>query len=243
MKNVLILGGCSDIAVALARIYAVKGCAITMAARALQKLDPILSDLKVRSKVNHKGVQFDALDFDSHQTFYDDLEDKPDIVICAFGYLGDHEKATTDFKEARQIIDANYTGAVSILNIVAQDFKERVTGTIIGISSVAGDRGRRQNYFYASAKAGFTAYLSSLRNNMVEAGVHVMTVKPGFVDTAMTQGLKLPPIITGKPATVAKDIYSAAKKKRNVIYTKWIWRWIMFIIIHIPEAVFKKLGI
>ena len=138
-------------------------------------------------------------------------------------------------------MDANFTGAVSILNIAANDMVEKKSGTIVGISSVAGERGRMSNYIYGSAKAGFTAYLSGLRNRLQKVGVHVLTVKPGFVQTKMTEGLPLPKPLTALPEQVAKGIIKAVKKGTNEVYILGIWRLIMLIIRTIPEFVFKKL--
>jgi decaprenylphospho-beta-D-erythro-pentofuranosid-2-ulose 2-reductase len=149
--------------------------------------------------------------------------------------------AQTNWTETSKIIHSNYTGAVSILNIVAEDYAKKRQGTIVGISSVAGERGRQSNYLYGSAKAGFTAYLSGLRNYLFQYGVHVMSVQPGFVYTKMTEDLKLPPLLTATPAQVASAIAKAIQKKKNVLYVKWMWRYIMFIIKSIPEPIFKKL--
>jgi short-subunit dehydrogenase len=136
----------------------------------------------------------------------------------------------------------NYTGAVSILNVVAEDFEKRGQGAIVGMSSVAGDRGRQSNYIYGSAKAGFTAYLSGLRNRLAKTGVHVMTVKPGFCRTKMTEHLELPAALTAEPAQVATAVFQGMEKKQNVVYTLWMWRWVMLVIRCIPECVFKRLG-
>ena len=171
------------------------------------------------------------------------LEEKPLGVISAVGYLGDQEKAQTNFEEAKKIIDTNYTGIVSLFNIIANDFEQRRSGFIVGISSVAGDRGRKSNYIYGSAKAALTAYLSGLRNRLYDAQVNVLTVKPGFVATSMTAGMDLPEKLTAQPEEVAKDIYEAQQKGKNVLYTKWIWRWVMLIICNIPEFQFKKMSI
>ena len=114
-------------------------------------------------------------------------------------------------------------------------------GTIVGISSVAGDRGRQSNYIYGSAKAAFTAYLSGLRNDMYHKGVHVLTVKPGFVATRMTEHLDLPGPITAQPDEVADKIIKGIEKKKNIIYVRWMWRYIMLIITLIPEFIFKRL--
>jgi short-subunit dehydrogenase len=139
------------------------------------------------------------------------------------------------------MIHTNYTGAVSILNVVSRYYEQQKEGVIVGISSVAGERGRQSNYIYGSAKAGFTAYLSGLRNRMFREGVHVLSVQPGFVYTRMTENLKLPALLTAKPEDVGAAVYSAVEKKKNIIYVKWFWRWIMLIITSIPEFIFKKL--
>ena len=107
---------------------------------------------------------------------------------------------------------------------------------------MAGDRGRQSNYIYGSAKAGLTVFLSGLRNRLARKGVHVMTVKPGFVRTKMTEGLELPGILTAEPEQVAKAVYKGLEKKRNMVYVLWMWRCIMLMIRHIPEFIFKKMG-
>ncbi|MEN8253956.1 MAG: SDR family oxidoreductase [Verrucomicrobiota bacterium] len=242
MKNALILGATSDMAQAIAKKFAAEGWSLTLAALEPDLLEPIASDLRLRSKMDIQALEFDALAFPSHQAFYDSLETKPDAVICVFGYMGDQQLAHTDFAEVRKTIDVNYAGAVSILNVVAEDFADRGHGSIVGISSVAGDRGRQSNYIYGSAKAGFTAYLSGLRNRLAKYGVQVMTVKPGFCRTKMTENLELPAALTAEPEQVANAVYRGLKRKRNVIYVIWKWRWIMLVIRHIPEVVFKRMG-
>jgi short-subunit dehydrogenase len=148
----------------------------------------------------------------------------------------------TDFSEAQKTIDVNFTGMVSILNIVASDFEARGEGAIAAVSSVAGDRGRQSNYIYGSAKAGLTTYLAGLRNRLAKKGVHVMTVKPGFCRTKMTENLELPGALTAEPEQVADAVFRGMNNKSNVIYTLWMWRWVMLIIKHIPEFMFKKMG-
>lgn len=241
MKNILILGAKSDMAQAIARQYAAQSCNLMLAGRDPACMKDLAADLRIRSGAEVSALEFNARDYESHAAFYASLPSAPDAVICVFGYLGDAEKAATDSAEARRIMETNYNGAVSILDIAAADFETRGAGLIIGISSVAGDRGRGSNYHYGSAKAGFTAYLSGLRNRLAEKGVHVMTVKPGFVRTRMTEDLDLPGAVTATPDQVASAIVGAADKKRNVVYTLWMWRFIMLIICHIPECVFKKL--
>ncbi len=242
MKNVLILGATSDMAQAIAKKYAAEGWGLLLAARNMERLEPVAGDLRVRSNTEILALEFDASDFSNHPTFYASLKTKPDVVICVFGYMGDQTLARTDFDEVRRTIDVNYTGAVSILNVVAEDFEKRGSGSIVGVSSVAGDRGRQSNYIYGSAKAGFTAYLAGLRNRLAKSGVHVMTVKPGFCRTKMTESLELPAALTAEPEQVANAVFHGVEKKRNTIYILWMWRWIMLIIRHIPEVIFKKMG-
>lgn len=243
MHSVLILGATSDIASALAYEFAQRGFDLVLAARNMERIKPIGSDIEIKYQVSVDIKLFNALDFDSHTLFFESLEKKPDITICVFGYLGDQKDAQQNWAETQKIISTNYTGAVSILNIVANHYQLQNNGAIIGISSVAGERGRQSNYIYGSAKAGFTTYLSGLRNRLHSSGVSVMTVKPGFVETQMTAGMKLPPLLTANPVQVARAIYKAYKNELNVIYVLSIWKWIMKIIIIIPEAIFKKLNL
>jgi len=243
MKNVLILGAASDISIALAHEFGRRNYSLTLASRRPDELKECVADFAIRYDQTPRNVEFDARKMDGHRLFYDTLEPKPDIVISVFGYLGDQIKAEKDWNEARQIIETNYTGAVSILDIVAGDFEQKRRGAIIGVSSVAGERGRQSNYLYGSAKAGFTAYLSGLRNRLFKAGVHVITVKPGFVRTKMTAGMDLPARVAAEPEQVAQSIYRAYIKGKNVVYTRWMWRYIMWVIRGIPEGVFKRLSL
>jgi short-subunit dehydrogenase len=243
MSTILIIGAKSDIAKAVAREYAKHGYDLYMAARNANELEAFANDITVRTQRAVKLVELDILDYKSHQAFYDNLEEKPLGVISAIGYLGEQEKAQSNFDEAQRIMDTNYTGVASLFNTIANDFEKRRSGFIVGISSVAGDRGRKSNYIYGSAKAALTTYLSGLRNRLYDAQVHVMTVKPGFVATKMTEGMDLPEKLTAQPQQVAEDIFRAQQKGENVLYTKWVWRYIMMIIKMIPEWKFKGMSI
>jgi decaprenylphospho-beta-D-erythro-pentofuranosid-2-ulose 2-reductase len=243
MSYILIIGAKSDIAKATAREYAKHGYDLYLAARNVDQLSEFANDVTVRTQQTVKTVELDILDYQSHQAFYEQLEEKPLGVIAAVGYLGKQKEAQLEFQEAQLIIDTNYTGLVSLFNIIANDFERRRNGFIVGISSVAGDRGRKSNYVYGSAKSALSTYLSGLRNRLYDAQVHVMTVKPGFVATQMTEGMDLPEKLTGQPEEVASDIYKAQQKNKNVLYTKWMWRWIMLIIKAVPEWKFKRMSI
>jgi short-subunit dehydrogenase len=241
MARVLILGAKSDIANAVAKRFAREGFDLYLAARDSGELEPVCKDLDVRYGIRAEALEFDVLDYEGHEAFYEDISEAPIGAICVVGYLGDQEVAQRDFKEAEMILDTNYKGCVSILNVIASYLEARREGFIIAVSSVAGDRGRQSNYLYGSAKSGLSTYLSGLRNRLQKSGVHVMTVKPGFVNTTMTEGMGLPPLLTAEPAEVAEDIYKAFQKKRDVLYTKWFWRYIMLIIRNIPERIFKRM--
>jgi decaprenylphospho-beta-D-erythro-pentofuranosid-2-ulose 2-reductase len=240
MATVLILGATSDIGSAIARKFAAEKYNVQLAGRNIAQLQPFKSDIEIRYNVQCSLHAFDALDISSHQSFYSGLSPKPDVSVYVVGYMNDNEKVLADWNETLKTINTNYTGAVSILNIIADDYADKRAGTIVGISSVAGNRGRQSNYIYGSAKAGFTAYLSGLRNRMFHYGVHVLTVLPGFVYTRMTEHLKLPAPLTARPEEVGDAVYHAVRNKKDILYVKWFWRWIMKVITNIPEGMFKK---
>jgi len=242
--SLLVLGANSLIAQAAAANFAEAGHEIIFAGRNKEELAKLESDFKIRYKVSCYSEYFDALDYGSHKKFAETIFTKmPDLnfVLVVFGYLGTQEKAQSDFSEAHKIIDTNYTGVVSICELIAAEFESRKKGNIAIISSVAGDRGRQSNYMYGSAKAGLTAYSQGLRNRLFKSGVNVLTIKPGFVDTPMTYGMPLPKPLVASPKKVGKDIYKAMVKGKSIIYSPFYWRWIMRIVKSMPEFIFKKL--
>ncbi len=162
-------------------------------------------------------------------------------VICVVGDMGDQAVSERDPEAATKVMMTNYVGPARVMGALVEHMDP--SGTLIGISSVAGDRGRAKNYVYGSAKAGFTAFLSGLRNRLAKTGIHVMTVKPGFVATRMTAGMDLPKRLTASPEEVAEAIFEGHAKRRDVIYTRPIWSMIMTIICLIPEFSFKHKNI
>ncbi|WP_312322541.1 SDR family NAD(P)-dependent oxidoreductase [Soonwooa sp.] len=165
-----------------------------------------------------------------------------DLLFCASGYLGlGTEEGLYDNKNTERILDINFSKLVPVLNYFAKKMESKRQGNMIVLSSVAGDRGRQRNFIYGSAKAGLTAYLSGLRNYLFDKKVHVMTVKPGFMATKMTEGLPLNPALTATPDQAALAIFKAYKSKKNTAYVLPIWSLIMMIIRNIPEFIFKKL--
>ena len=165
------------------------------------------------------------------------------MVVSAIGLLGDQARAEADPDHAAMIMRSNFEGPALILGLFAERFLSRGSGTIVGISSVAGDRGRASNYVYGSAKAGFSVFLSGLRNRTAKRGVHVLTVKPGFVRTRMTEGKNLPRPVTAQPDEVAQAIWRGVSEQKDQIYVRPIWAVIMFLIRSLPESLFKKTSI
>ena len=239
---VLILGARSDIGKAVAHAFAALGHPIQLAARNADTLAADKADLTVRYGVSVTCHEFDALATATHDRFVAELPALPEIAVCAVGLMGHQQAHERDVIAAGRIMRSNYEGPASILALLANRFEARGAGTLIGISSVAGERGRAANYVYGSAKAGFTAFLSGLRNRLAKRGVHVVTVLPGFVATRMTADMALPARLTAQPQAVAQVIVRAVKHRRDIVYVRPIWR-LMAIIRAIPERVFKKLKI
>ncbi len=240
---VLILGARSDIAMAVAHRFGKAGYDIQLAARNSESLGADKSDIELRYQVAVTLHEFDALDIVSHDSFVDALPQMPAVAVCAVGYMGEQAENERDVQAAAQVMRSNFEGPSSILAVLANRFEQRGSGTLVGISSVAGERGRATNYVYGSAKAGFTAFLSGLRNRLAKNGVHVVTVLPGFVATKMTEGMDLPTRLTAQPEEVAKAVFKAVKRTKNTIYIKPMWWIIMVIIRLIPERLFKGLNI
>lgn len=240
-KSAMVLGGSSDIGRAAARAFAKAGYDVALAGRDVAALEPDAADLRARYSAEVGLYKFDVLDTASFEGFVSGLPALPDVVISIVGLLGVQENAESDLAHATAIMRSNYEGPALILGLFAEKFLGRGTGTIVGVSSVAGDRGRASNYVYGSAKAGFSAFLSGLRARASRGGVHVVTVKPGFVRTKMTEGMKLIGPLTVEAPVVGDAILAAVEKKTDVIYVSGKWRLVMLIIKTLPEAVFKKL--
>ena len=238
-KSVLILGALSDIAKSIAQKYGENGYNLNLAARKIDELELHSTDLKIRYNVNVNIYEFDLLKTETHKDFIKNLKEIPSILICAVGLLGQQKESENDLELRTKVLRTNYEGPLNIISDFANIYENQGYGTIVGISSVAGDRGKASNYIYGSAKSGFTTFLAGLRNRLAKKNVHVLTVLPGTVYTKMTLGMKLPKLFTAYPDKVANDVYDAVNKKKDIIYTIKIWQLIMFIIRCIPERIFK----
>ncbi|MGC6328491.1 SDR family oxidoreductase [Rhizorhabdus sp. FW153] len=242
-RTLLVLGASSDIAAATARRFSAAGYAVQLAGRDEAALGAMAADLELRHRVAVSIHRCDVTEARDRAALLAGLSVLPDVVVCAVGLLGDQRESEIDPTAAERVMRANYEGPALLLGALAEAFASRGQGVIVGISSVAGERGRASNYVYGSAKAGMTAFLSGLRNRFGKTGVHVVSVLPGFVDTRMTEGMALPPALTARPEEVAQAIWRAVERKTDVVYVRPLWRWIMAIIRAIPEGLFKKLSI
>ena len=244
MPSILILGATSSIAGAVAAEFAAHQRDLLLAGRDQEELSALAADLHLRHGIRTKTLPFDVLDFEGHESSLGSCllaagEALEGVVLCV-GYLGDQEQAQADPREAKRILDINFTGCVSALNVVANHLERRRKGFICVLSSVAGDRGRQSNYLYGAAKGGLSVYLQGLRNRLFRSNVRVITIKPGFVDTRMTFG-RPNRFLVASPQTVARGIYRAVVQGRDVVYLPWFWRWIMLAVRAVPERVFKRL--
>jgi decaprenylphospho-beta-D-erythro-pentofuranosid-2-ulose 2-reductase len=241
---VVVVGASSGIGRAIARRWAMAGSNLILAGRDVEDMNRSAADLRIRSGRHVEVVPFDALAFDKHESFWRECSSRAggmiDGMVMLHGNLPAQSEAQVDVNVARSAIDTNFTSAVSILSFAANDFEARRRGFLCVFSSVAGDRGRQSNYVYGAAKAGLTTFLQGLRNRLFKSGVGVVTVKPGFVDTGMTWGLP-GMFLVAKPESVAEDVYRAVEKGKATIYTPFFWRYIMLIIKHVPEVIFKRM--
>ena len=240
--NVVIVGATSAVAQAAIRIWAQRGMALTLIARNAGELERIAADARVRGAPVVAAVVGDL----TNTTFITEtvrMMNVPRVALVAYGSLTDSARADSDAQYLVSELSANFTSAA----LWAQSLAERMAadsangGTIAVISSVAGDRGRGSNHAYGAAKAGLTAFCSGLRARMKARRVHVVTIKPGFIDSPMTAHIARKGALWATPETIATGIINGIDKKRDVVYLPGFWRLIMLIIMHVPEGIFKRL--
>lgn len=243
--SVLILGATSPIARAIAMIYASRGLPVAVATRTLEDAEAIAADLHVRYGTKTIAVAFDAVAFDQHEAMLETIEEDLgplSVALLAFGDMGAPPTGDVPFEQVARVIDTNYTGAVSLAEAIARRMESRERGAIIGLCSVAGERGRASNYIYGSAKGAFALYLGGLRNRLFEHNVNVLTVKLGFVDTRMTFGMETN-IPVASPEKVARAVVKASDRGEDVMFYPRFWAGIMGVIRSIPESIFKRMSL
>jgi len=245
MLKILIIGATSVIAHETTKYFAAEGAELFLVGRNPEKLAIIKADLEVRGAKCVETYVLDLAELDKHEVLINAAEKALgglDAVLIAHGTLGDQAASQTSVEVTLKELNTNFLSAISLLTIIGNRFEAQRRGVIAVISSVAGDRGRQSNYVYGTAKAGLTAFLQGLRNRLAKSNVTVLTIKPGIVDTPMTAQVKKNPLFAN-PAQVGYSIYKAMKAGKDEIYVPWFWRYIMLIIVHIPEFIFKRLSL
>jgi len=243
MRKILIVGATSAIAEATARLFAADGDRLFLLARNANRLSAVADDLRVRGAAQVETLTLDLTDTDRHEAVVDEAIARLgglDTVLVAHGTLPDQQACQASFETTRREFETNLLSVVGILTPIANRFEEAKGGTIAVITSVAGDRGRQSNYVYGAAKGAVSLFLAGLRNRLYPAGVRVITLKPGFVDTPMTAGMPKNALFA-TPDRVARGIHRAIGKGADVVYLPWFWWIIMTIITSIPEFLFKRL--
>lgn len=244
-KRIVVFGATSAIAQATLKLFASEGYDCCLVARSKDKLAILEDDLKIRGTGTIVSIDADLADTKTHTEIFTKIKSKFGefgIILIAYGTLSDQHACEQSFAETYNELNINFLSVVSLLTIIANIFSDRKQGQIAVISSVAGDRGRQSNYVYGTAKGALTIYLQGLRNRLASKNVTVLTIKPGFVDTPMTKNFTKG-VLWSSPDAIAKGIYKAIIKQKDIVYLPWFWKWIMLIIKLIPEKIFKKLSL
>jgi decaprenylphospho-beta-D-erythro-pentofuranosid-2-ulose 2-reductase len=243
MKKILIIGATSAIAEAVAREYATQGATLFLMARDAERLHTLVHDLHIRGAQQVHALPFEATAYDTHPTCLQKAVDHLqglDLAFIAHGTLGEQENDQHSFAATLKQLEVNQLSVISLLTWLANYCEPLRHGTLAVVGSVAGDRGRQSNYIYGTAKGAVAVFLQGLRNRLAPSGVHVITLKPGFVDTPMTSSFNKGKLWS-QPHDVARLMVKAIAQRKNVAYVPGWWALVMAVIQHIPEALFKKL--
>lgn len=241
-ERVLIVGATSAIAEALARRYAGEGARLVLAARNGERCAAIAADLRIRGALEVRCLDFDA----AHPSRVEPLIDTAwaafnglDVAVLAHGSLPDQAACEQSAAATLDALQVNALSAIGLLVPLASRMEAARHGSIVVIGSVAGDRGRQSNYVYGAAKGCLAVFAEGLAHRLHAAGVQVLTVKPGFVDTPMTAAFPKGPL-WARPEQVAGDIQRAVRRGSTLLYTPWFWRWIMLVIRNVPRPLFFR---
>ncbi len=245
MANILIIGATSAIAHAAARHFAAEGARFFLVGRSAGKLDAVRDDLRVCGAEEADTYTLDLTDIAGHAAMLDAATaalGTLDMVLIAHGSLGDQAACEASVATTMDEWMTNCTSVIALLTLLANQFERQRHGTIAVMSSVAGDRGRKSLYVYGAAKAALDTFLEGLRGRLAAAGVAVVAIKPGLVDTPMTAHLPKN-FLFASPERVARDVHRAMVRGTAVVYTPWFWRYVMLLVRAIPDPIFRKLPI
>ena len=239
VQSVLVLGGTSEIGVATARALVERRArTVILAAREPSKCAAAVEELRAAGATRVETVAFDARDVGSHETFVADVFSRfgdIDLALLAFGVLGDED-------EAFEVLQVNFTGAASVLLPLSARMKQQGHGTLVVLSSGAGERARKSTYVYGASKAGIDAFAQGLGDRLAGTGVHVMVVRPGFVHTKMTAGMDEAPLST-TPDAVAAEIVKGLARGSHTVWAPPPLRFVMSVLRHVPRPIFRRLPI
>lgn len=242
-RNVLVLGGASEIGVAIARRLMAPGTAyVGLACRRPTAADLAVASL-ARPGVVVEALEFDAVRLDTHAALLDAViaaHGDLDVVILAFGQLGDQAAFDDDPLAAADVVNVNYTAAVAVSLAVARRMRSQGHGTLIVLSSVAGERVRKANFVYGSSKAGLDGFAQGLGDALDGSGANVLIVRPGFVHSAMTAGLSPAPFAT-TPDVVADAVVRGLRQGRRIVWAPGILRWVFMVLRHVPHPIWRRL--
>ena len=245
-QSLLLLGGTSEIGLATARaLVSRRTQTVLLAGRRLDALENAADELRAAGAQRVEVLAFDADDTVTHAAFVDhafSLYGDIDVVLLAFGVLGDQRLAEDDPERTVAILRTNFVGAASVGLHAARHLRDQGHGTLVVLSSVAGERARRSNFVYGSSKAGLDAFFVGLGDSLLGSGVTVLVVRPGFVHTTMTAGLRPPPL-SATPERVADVIVKAIETGREEVWVPPPLRFVMVGIRHLPRPLFRKLKI
>lgn len=245
MKKILVFGATSLIAEHICRLYAKSGDSLYLVGRRENALDNIASDLVSRGASRVKAETSDLDNTDAHSNIFLNADENMggiDLILIAHGVLPDQIECQQSCQQTLKVFQTNLVSSISILTLAANYFEERNDGTIVAISSVAGDRARKSNYVYGTTKSAMSFFLQGLRNRFYGSNINIVTIKPGFVDTPMTKDYKKG-FLWAQPEDIAKGIQKAVEQRKSIVFLPWYWKFIMVVVRLLPEAIIHKYNI
>ena len=243
--KIVVIGGTSAIAVATIKQFAKKEAEILLVDINYERLLSVQGDITVTTGIKPAILEWEISNSDKQNLLFEKIISEFgvfDVAFIAYGTLPVQLEIMNQPQEIQKQLSINFISVATLSSIFADYFEKRNSGTLAVISSVAGDRGRKSNYIYGSAKGGLSIFLQGLRNRLSASGVTIITIKPGLVDSPMTADIPKSPLFSSTEI-VGKHIFNAIEKKKDIAYVPGFWRIVMFIIKHIPESIFKKMNL